>query len=53
VLAVSRKSPKLAPYGAAWNPGADAASTIAFDGDVELEGQAVSTTVVPIWLRAR
>jgi hypothetical protein len=40
----------IVPYGAVWDPGADAASTIAFDGDVELEGRAVSKGTYSIWV---
>jgi hypothetical protein len=39
----------IVPYGAAWDPGADAASTITFDGDVELEGHPMPKGTYSIW----
>jgi len=39
----------IVPYGVAWDPGADAASTIAFDGDVEVEGHPVPRGKYSIW----
>jgi len=39
----------IVPYDVAWNPGADAASTIAFDGDVEVEGRQVPKGKFSIW----
>jgi Protein of unknown function (DUF2911) len=39
----------IVPYGKEWNPGADAASTIAFSGDVEVEGRAVPKGSYSIW----
>lgn len=39
----------IVPYGVAWDPGADAASTIAFDGDVDVEGQHVPKGTYSIW----
>lgn len=39
----------IVPYGAAWDPGADAASTISFSGDVELEDQPVPKGTYSIW----
>ncbi len=39
----------IVPYGVAWDPGADAASTIAFDGDVEVEGHPMPRGTYSIW----
>ncbi len=39
----------IVPHGVAWNPGADAASTISFSGDVELESRAVRKGTYSIW----
>lgn len=39
----------IVPYGVAWDPGADAASTISFSGDVELENHAVQKGTYSIW----
>ncbi len=39
----------IVPYGVAWDPGADAASTISFSGDVELENHAVGKGTYSIW----
>jgi Protein of unknown function (DUF2911) len=39
----------IVPYGKEWNPGADAASTIEFSGDVLLERQPVSRGTYSIW----
>jgi hypothetical protein len=39
----------IVPYGVTWDPGADAASTIAFDGDVEVEGHPVRRGRYSIW----
>lgn len=39
----------IVPYGKEWNPGADAASTIAFSGDVDLEGRPVPKGSYSIW----
>ncbi len=39
----------IVPYGVPWDPGADAASTIAFDGDVEVGGHPVRKGTYSIW----
>ncbi len=39
----------LVPYGAAWNPGADAATTISFSRDVAVEQQPVPSGTYSIW----
>ena len=39
----------IVPYGKEWNPGADAASTIGFSGDVELEDRPVPKGTYSIW----
>jgi hypothetical protein len=39
----------IVPYGVAWNPGADAASTISFSRDVTLEDQPVPRGTYSIW----
>ncbi|MEO8089922.1 MAG: DUF2911 domain-containing protein [Gemmatimonadales bacterium] len=39
----------IVPYGKAWNPGADAASTITFSGDVKLEDRPVPKGTYSIW----
>lgn len=39
----------IVPYGKEWNPGADAASTIRFSGDVLVEGQPVPGGSYSIW----
>jgi hypothetical protein len=39
----------IVPYGKEWNPGADAASTIGFSGDVELEGRPLPKGRYSIW----
>ncbi len=39
----------IVPYGEPWNPGADAASTIEFDGEVEMEGEIVPKGTYSIW----
>lgn len=39
----------IVPYDKVWHPGADAASTIAFSGDVLLEGQPVAEGRYSIW----
>lgn len=39
----------IVPYGVAWDPGADAASTIGFSGQVELEDHPVSKGTYSIW----
>lgn len=40
----------IVPLGEPWNPGADAASTIRFSGDVEVEGQLVPPGGYSIWI---
>lgn len=40
----------IVPYDKEWNPGADAASTIAFSGDVLLEDHAVKRGTYSIWV---
>jgi hypothetical protein len=39
----------IVPYGKEWNPGADAASTIGFSGDVVVEDRPVSRGTYSIW----
>ncbi len=39
----------IVPYGVAWDPGADAASTINFSGQVELEDHVVPSGTYSIW----
>lgn len=39
----------IVPLGEPWNPGADAASTVSFSRDVELEGRPVPKGVYSIW----
>jgi hypothetical protein len=39
----------IVPFGEPWNPGADAASTIGFSGDVEVEGHPVPEGTYSIW----
>lgn len=39
----------IVPYGVVWDPGADAATTIQFSGDVELENHPVSKGTYSIW----
>jgi hypothetical protein len=39
----------IVPYDKEWNPGADAASTIRFSGDVLLEGKPVAKGSYSIW----
>ena len=39
----------IVPYDKEWNPGADAASTIAFSGDVLLENHPVAKGTYSIW----
>ena len=39
----------IVPYDREWNPGADAASTIRFSGDVLLESQPVAKGTYSIW----
>lgn len=40
----------IVPFGEPWNPGADAASTIRFSRDVEVEGHAVPAGAYSIWV---
>jgi len=40
----------IVPYDKVWHPGADAASTIAFSGDVTLEGRPVAKGTYSIWV---
>jgi hypothetical protein len=39
----------IVPFGEPWNPGADAASTIRFSSDVEVEGHPVPEGTYSIW----
>jgi hypothetical protein len=39
----------IVPYGVSWDPGADAASTIAFDGNVDLEDHPLPAGTYSIW----
>lgn len=40
----------IVPFGEPWNPGADAASTIDFSGDVAMEGRLVPAGTYSIWV---
>ncbi len=40
----------IVPLGEPWNPGADAASTIRFSRDVELEGRLLPQGTYSVWL---
>ncbi len=39
----------IVPFGQAWNPGADAATTIRFSRDVEVDGQVLPQGIYSIW----
>jgi hypothetical protein len=39
----------IVPFGRPWDPGADAASTISFSRDVEVEGHALPSGTYSIW----
>ena len=40
---------KLVPYGRIWNPGADAATNIAFSTSVQVNGQALAAGTYSLW----
>lgn len=41
---------KLVPWGRPWTPGADTATSIAFDSDVRVNGQPLAAGAYSIWM---